>query len=356
MIGFRHFIGCAALAVASQFLAATPASAEDTEKTGLLAALGIEAAGGDTTIAEKGGEIEGYLLASRTLDEAAAKILGRLAGNKGPLLLLTSDESVNLSIGAVLSGRIGRLQADADAAAKACSPGSKALWSEKDFLGGASLTGADVAGALRTDQTIGGFDIALGERALINAMGAANAKGGTLDLRILSDMVAAPGNSPVVASFNALERTVAGLRPCAAIEKPDAAIAKAVKNAASVVSRFDALSSYATAPGEKGAPSPLERAAALGDLVRSDLRLLRVSVEKAGGTTLTRSNIFLKLGAPGAAVVSGGLVAGFRVVDPATGKLEQSGAVLCAMEQIKFASVRKTVLDNKPTADCILSN
>jgi hypothetical protein len=377
MIKVRHVIGCAALMLGSQYIA-TPAQAEDTEKTGLLAALGIEAAGGETTLGDNGGQIEGYLLASGTMNEAAETILGQIRASYGdrPMLLLTREEAVNLNVGTVLSQRIHRLRIAAIEAAATCKAAAKqkagggykaALDSsgtetpDNGTKSGPNLMGKDIAGLARTDQTIAGFDIALGERALINAIGAANRKGKPLDLRLVSDMVAAPADSPIVGLWNALESEVAALEPCASIEKPAASMAAAVKGAAAVVARFGALKTYALTPGDKGAPSPLEQAAALGDITTANPRLLRVAVEKVGGTTVTRSNIFLKLGLPGAVVVSGGLVAGYRVVDPATGRLEASGTVLCAIPQKSFGKVPTYVLrgdqatapDGGPVKNCV---
>lgn len=349
MIKVRHVIGCAALMLGSQYIA-TPAWAGDTVETGLLAALGIEAASGDTTLGEKGGEIEGFLLASRTMNEAARAIIGQLGAYQGkPILLLTREEAVNLdlNLGAALSRRIGLLRAKAESATTLCSLDKQdKLFNEKLFKG-LQPAPADFAGVLRTDKTITGFDIALGERALIDAIGAANAKGPKLDLRIPSDLIAAAGKSSLIEDWNMLKDSVHALRPCAD---------RKVESAATVVKNFDALSAEATTPGEKGAPSPLERAAALGDLAGADIKLLRVSVDKVGGTAVTRSNIFVRLGFGEAVRISGGLVANFRVVDPATGGLEQSGRVNCAIAQTDFKSVRKHVLDGAQTADCILSN
>lgn len=349
MIKIRHVVGCAALMLGSQYTP-TPAWAGDTAETGLLAALGIEAASGDTTLGDKGGEVEGFLLASRTMNEAARTIIGQLGGYQGkPILLLNREEAVNLdlNLGATLSRRIGLLQADADRAAKICSDAKQTNFLKGNFLKGLKPTAADFAGVLRTDKTIAGFDIALGERALIDAIGAANARGPKLDLRIPSDLVAAAGMSSLIRDWNALKRSIDALRPCAD-EK--------VESAANAVANFDALSAEATTPGEKGAPSPLERAAALGDLAGADIKLLRVSVDKVGGTAVTRSNIFVRLGFGEAVRISGGLVANFRIVDPATGRLEQSGRVNCAMAQTDFKSVRKQVLSRPQTTDCILSD
>lgn len=329
------------LAVAAQLFAAVPArAADDAGTTGLLGALGIEAVSGDTKLADHGGEIEGWLLASKYLDTVGAQIVQRAADSTGEgsrIILLTRDESFSLADASVLDRRIRLLSQrfeTFEAGQPAClTPVAKAADADAGAKAAAvKPTTADFAGALRTDTSIGGFDIPLQDRALINAIGHVNPPAGRthLDLRIPADMTAIPAKDGIVERWDALAVRASK-------------VATACKDDAGgkvLIAQFAAMDTYANTLGDKGASSPLERAAALGDLATGQTPLLlRVALEKAGGTTIARSNIFLKLGVPGAVVISGGIVAGYRLIDPATGALRASGLVECAFPQVNIANV-----------------
>ena len=63
-----------AITMAAAF-GAVPAHAEDEEEIGILAALGLTAAEGKTEVSDKGAELEGWMLASGTLANAAQAIV-----------------------------------------------------------------------------------------------------------------------------------------------------------------------------------------------------------------------------------------------------------------------------------------
>jgi len=332
-IGIR---AATALAMTLPLLTAAPArAADDTASTGILAALGIEAAGGDTKLGDKGGEIEGWMLATAHLDSVAREILSqvdasRIGGNAvsgRTIVLLARDEPFNLGLPGVISRRIALLQKRVDRYG-----GCPAAVSQRAALAGLpAITPADVAAVTRTDTTIAGFDIALEDRALISAIGHVNLGSGR-DLRISSDATAVPVGTGIIARWDNLEAAISALRGCVAAN--DSA-------GKGLIAQFDALDAFVNTPGDKGGSSPLERAAAIGDLANNPPLLLRVAVEKAGGTTITRSNIFLKLGFPGAVRISGGIVASYRVIDPVNGSLVNAGLVRCALPQVDFKDVSK---------------
>jgi hypothetical protein len=326
--------GVATLALAAQLLVASPAfAADEAANTGLLAALGVEAAGGNTELGGNGGQIEGWLLTSRYLDAVAVRILERTAAAGGGrrILLLAGDEPINLGLPSALSRRIALLKQRIAAYAVRTACTARIAEAEKtaEQRSLISPTLADLGGALRTDTKIDGFDIPLEDRALISAIGKVNGGNARLDLRIPSDATMVPEGG-IVTAWDSLADAAASLG-CAG---RDDDAGKALK------AQYDALDAYVNKPGEDGASSPLERAAALGDLaIGQPPLLLRVGVEKAGGTTIVRSNIFLKLGFPGAVMLSGGIVASYRLIDPVNGVLKSSGLVQCALPPVEFGSV-----------------
>lgn len=97
------------LAVASLVSMSNPALAEDdTAKTGLIAALGIEAASGKTTIAGGAGAIEAGLLSSDAMLRAGAIIasITNEAAGGGNVLVVSRDQQVSLAMVRVVQDRI----------------------------------------------------------------------------------------------------------------------------------------------------------------------------------------------------------------------------------------------------------
>ena len=84
-------------------------------------------------------------------------------------------------------------------------------------------------------------------------------------------------------------------------------------------------------------------AAELLAMTENGALVLRVAVEQTGGTAITRSNIFYTLGWPGAATVSAGFLASFRLTDPVKGTALLAGFVRCAVTPTRFQDVRKIV-------------
>ena len=341
MTKFRHFIGCAAIAIGAQYLAPAAALADDsTEKTGLLAALGIEAAGGETTVGDKGGQIEGYLLASKVLGLAARKVLDEVkkpAGNS-PLILLAGAEKINFGLPVVLSDRIDSLAAEVKLGlAEFCQKKKSDKMKPSSLGAGTKPQLADIAGMVRTDTKITGFDIDLTDQAFVTAIGAARQEG---DPRLLipSDATAVSQDSEIYKKWKGLSGEAYALKACANDNE----------SAKPILKRYDEFYSYATASPKDGTATPLEQAMALASLrglpnSSSKSNLLRVYLEKAGGSIITRSNIFFKLGAPGAVIVGGGFVAGYRLVNPEGGELLGGGSFTCVLPETKYRSVGKTL-------------
>jgi hypothetical protein len=70
------------------------------------------------------------------------------------------------------------------------------------------------------------------------------------------------------------------------------------------------------------------------------LRILRVRAS-AGGSTVSKKNLWTALGAPGAKV-SAGLIAEYELTDPATGKVEAWGTCSSVSKLLTFADVSRT--------------
>lgn len=309
----RSLFGSTLLAA---LLATAPAHAGDTEDATLFGALGLTAATGETKLGTGAGDIEAWLLTAGGLDAVAAEIRGRLGG-AGSYVLLTPDEKINLGAPTVLASRIAFLKAKIEN--RACKvpppPGVGAAAAVAPSIG-------DIGAALATDTTITGIVVAAQDRALVSALAAKRLEG--QKFFIPSDAVA-PSKSELVTNWNDLAFMAERCR-----EDP------ANKDAAEV-RLYDALDKEVNARTD-GA-SLLERAAATAALVEQTPKIVRVAIERAGGTTVVRSNVWYKLGFPGAVVMGGGLIASFRVINPASGEIEKAGIVRCGFPQRSFHKI-----------------
>lgn len=292
---------------------AAPAHAADTADTALLAAFGLTAASGETKLGTGAGDIEAWLLTAAALDDVAEDIASELS--PGNYILLTRDEKVNLAAPVVLAARIVFLQRKIDGLK--CAP-STAL------AAGVVVKPSDIGGMLKTDTTFAGIVVAAEDRALVNAVAAKGTT--TVFFHTAADAIA-PQDSALVARWNELTSSVEVCRGDPAHVESTA------------VKLFEALDKEVSVRSE--GVSLLERASALAALADKKPKLVRLAIERAGGTTIVRSNIWYKLGFPGAAVMGGGLVASFRVVDPVDGRVDHAGIVRCGFPQRRFEHITR---------------
>ena len=90
--------------------------------------------------------------------------------------------------------------------------------------------------------------------------------------------------------------------------------------------------------------------------------ILRTTIEQQGGTSITRSGILYTLGFPGAAQISAGLIASYRLVEPDTGQAKAAGFVLCVVKPVNIGRVARivqngdrvgTTFNESPTKDIV---
>lgn len=317
-------------------LGLAPADAEDEEEIGILAALGLTAAEGNTEVSDKGSELEGWMLASGTLDKAATKIAKvRNDSNQKDrkLILLSSNERFDLGAYFSATGNIEAATGKMDGVAAICAPfqdriGVRSVTEEAALARGNNLRIAQaVIGALKVDTKITGFDIGTPDAALLNLVaGKLNSTA-----RIPSDAIGSVDpKSPLVVSFKAmlvqrmdLERCAPKLPTATPAEKKDKANVEAA--AANAVAVEEALIAYDKDAGT----SLLNRALLAEPYLNKDFDVLRVKVEKGGGNLITRKNIFLQFGFPGALSVTAGTVVSYRYYTPSTGSVLAAGMLVC---------------------------
>lgn len=344
------------IAVSSALICAAPVAAQDgeAEEIGLLAALGLQAADGKTTLSASAGATEAMLLGSDSVNEAGAIIAGlvnhQLASRPDQhVLVLTGSESANLSNLRMVRERLTAFRDEA--ATLSCRDDSNKIQPDFSFFSDSmgaptTLLFSDLPGLLATSTTYAAVTAKVEERLLLNALSlnaglfvspASEARNEPARWQRAAFDREASGNrarfvipsesqgsqqSSLFRVYNGLLATVRPLRAC-----PDNPRVKPY------LALLDPYLTSLNSVSEAAPSSLLARAMQLDTAISADeqmTKILRLSVETSGGTTTTRSSIWFTLGFPGAATVSFGLQVSFRLIDTTTGRVNLSGIVRCA--------------------------
>lgn len=330
-----------------------PAMADDdAEVLAPLAYFGLKAADGKTTAAEGAGQLEVAALMDSVAQTVAMNIVtavGTAAGTeRKSVFLAMGQEPFDISTYAVVKARVERVAANIKIVAAQCptpapqptkSPGQDdGPTEDKGESGGkkADLSSraiiSDFLGLLRSDREVRSVTAPTATSMLRSAIMAQTIAG--MKWRSVTDLQAPVnfGEGSLLQSFDSA--TIAA----------NEAIAECSTNKASV----DSLKGYAAQlaslaePGEKGAPSQLERALALDGIPLDQTLILRVDVEQSGGTMVNTSNIWTTLGLEGLRF-GGGLLASYRLIDPKDQTVIASGTQMCLSPIRGFSGIHRAV-------------
>lgn len=355
-----------AICMAAMLLAITPAAADEVERTGIAAGLGLTAATGKTTMSDGAGAIEASLLDSDAM-LSAGKLIREiaLAGRKDStrqILILAKGDAVDFSMALWVMQRMEELrQRSAALPRSGCrkvpvvieqsqSSGSpfKSLDGGETETKKFGFARTDIVAALASDVTVGKIELSAEDRTLIHAIqmgGASDTSWRTLPadplvitpvvddgFRLLGDHAAVdPSSNEAFRRLAALQAWTDSNRQC------DSDIFKAMIE---TIDKF--IASVTTA--EKGVPAIVTSAQlASGGFDRLPL-ILRVAIDDRGGTAITRSNIWYTLGFPGAAVVTSGLKLSFQLSDPTLGTNIMSGQIRCFTRPTSYRDVRNMLV------------
>lgn len=290
------------------------AETSDSEAALIGAVIG-ELIANKTTLGANAGEIEGMMLAVPLLTSAASKLneeiksAGLQPSDKNILLL--EAESINLSLPGTIRTQINLFTEEFKAYCSGATdeqPGVRLLPNFSDnvdtAIAAAITAGPDVNTEIRS------YTYKPSEQMLANIL-----KSQLIgNWGRLEDVLAISPEAPLLTDWKVLRDT----------RKNREKACEATPRGKLVLSRFDDLDVKYSKPGDKGEPSLIEHATRIDALMKGEAKVLRVHVEKAGGSIINETNLLTRLGLP-AVRVSGAAIIGFRLFNPANGEVLGSG-------------------------------
>lgn len=303
---------------------------------------------GKVTLGDGAGSIETNMLVSSAIGVAARLIVADVQAPSGTLLL-AGDEAVTVDGFATFKAQVFGVDAalrgvmkpipstDSCEPPKAPPPPGFA-----PMVIGAAISA--IAGAIRTDTEVRGFTSDLGSAVLVRAVAAKAPGQFVLPSQVISPDI--KSDNLVVVSICKLQI----LRDAANAQIPAKPADDQKDHAAALaaaVGRYDTFLAGLTKPDDKGS-IPLATAYKQSVLIPNGRNLLRVYVDKAGGSLLTRRNLWTALGA-NAVGVSGGLLVSYTMTDPMTGMILKADMLRCGTG---LAGLREVRGDKDKPASC----
>jgi hypothetical protein len=280
--------------------------------------------GNETDLFDLAGALDEHAAAPA---DAAAEPEAQATPSLRPVLVLAGAEAIDFS-------HVGLIETEMWAIRRefrrlgippiAQAPGNQKLFSVP--VGTAVAVANAVAGLLRSETEITPVEVAgISERALANAVAGHLGRRAILPAAIVGRIA---NDAPLLLELNELAelRVQAGDR-LKTLAKAPKQNAKAIQELTKVVGRFDTFFARVTTADEKGVV-PIARAARLHAILVEQPSVLRVYVEKAGGSLINTKNITTTFGADPLRV-TGGLVASYALTDPADGRVWASDIFVC---------------------------
>lgn len=302
-------------------------------------ALALPSFSGATTLNAGAGGMEATILATAAVEAAADKIVEQTQ-KASKYIVLAGDEAIDFGI-------IGRQRVQMEAIRllflRANVPEKSVSALMNPALAIAAVSAA--AGLLRAETTVTPIELnAISSRMLATAVAG--------NLRTNALLPSAPvfppeeeaGSDIPWKQKTILQRlnTLIDMREAAAKmrkslgEKPKPKAKALADLLDAATARFDTFLTKATSPDEKGSV-PISEAARLEIMMKWSDRILRVYVEKAGGSLVNTKNLATTLGLD-PVKVSGGLVASYTITNPIAGNVENAGVFYC---RTTLTSLRK---------------
>ncbi len=325
-----------------------------------IAALGLPSFEGKTTMGDGAGAMEATMLASHAVRAAAAMIADGVPKESPTVVVLAGDEALDFS-------RIGALQAEMSAIRymmlRTLPPGEKG-----GFGGPAAIISAATAaaGLLRSDTEVAALDLsALSNRVLASMVAAKLGKNaiipsaaiGSVDTPTPAEPSPTPLPKPTWDQMTVMEKLneLVDMRRQVTAEmndykpkdpeKPTKDEQAKLAPFTTALARFDAFFARVTTGDEKGA-LPIVQTVRLEQIWRKKPHILRVYMDKVGGSRVTHKNIGTTLTLSSPVKISGGLVASYSLTDPSTGEQIAFDLLSCRTTFTTLGSVQRGVWKN----------
>lgn len=337
-------------------------NAEAARDRARIEALGLPSFEGTTTLNTGAGAIETTMLASRALDAAAQTIRGDiLAGDDDcsraqsqgasagspatrqracPIIVLAGDEAIDF-------GRIGALEVEMNALDTMFTHLGFGPAASSEAGGGAPAVIAAIsaaAGLLRSNTTVTPVDLqALSHRALATAVAGRLGADAILPSAAIGS-IPEPQASALLRKLNELfdrRLRVQQARDAIVLRDPTKPTQRH-KDLTAALARFDTFAARVTTPDSNGAV-PIVQAVRLESILGQGSRILRVHLDRVGGSLINRTNLLTTLGIADPVRVSGGLVASYTLTDPANGSVVKAGMITCRTTTARLRSVQRGV-------------
>jgi hypothetical protein len=276
---------------------------------------------GKVTLGEGAGQLEAWLLSSEAIQDAAGLIAGAV-GTDRSVLLLSGDETVDFQLLISLNEEIDDIARELRRAKDSAGTCGKTAGGPKlNFAPIIPMIGA-LGSVLQSSTEIRGINVDAKDRILLTAV--ARKLGAKA---ILPTAAAYPDSAetPLAVKLSNLSQSRAEaekLKGCLPAAKKSEIAALA-----SVITRHDTFRTAISTANAQGRVR-LADAFALQAIYTDTPRVVRLRLEKAGGTLLTRKSVWTALGFP-AVAVTGGVVATFIETDPTNGSVVTAGLITC---------------------------
>ncbi len=328
-------------------------------------ALGLPELTGKTELGDKAGVMETWILsggaiqaAATTIAETVAKAIKEDAAKApkedaaeapkgGGVIVVRSDEKLDLSLPETLVQEMKTLTRNANGVRsggicelpKKPADKSKPTLLPESLLGSAAPALGELVSLLKVETTITGTEIEAGDALLVDAIA------GQTGAWVVPSEARYAGDYSKTAlglawtDLLAARESVLDCRDALATPKPTDAIKARVAELDRAASAIDTFAAKVTQSGDDRI-SILTQAAIFQKWTMGEFRILRVSVEQAGGSLMKRNHVGTALGFTTGVKLSGGLVVSYRLTDPADGSATAGGLIVCRTIFTSMAQVQ----------------
>lgn len=301
-----------------------------------VAALGLPSFEGTTKLNAGAGEMEAMLLTAPAVRLAGNTIAQTVRAAPG-VILLAHNETIDLGLAGVLETEMEGL------ALQFASLGISAPHGVAVSGTVAAISAA--AGLFRANTEVTAAAVTVSDAMLVTAV-ASSLQGRA----VLPANAIAPPDQAVLDASELLKKlgSLSAINEAARVERDRLAASNGTKPndpkekivaIDAVRKRYDTFLARVTSPDATGAP-PLARAVRLEHLAKDKWPVLRVHVEKSGGSLINSKNITTFFGADPVRV-SGGLVVSYVLSDPATGTVKNAGIIACRTDLARLRAIQE---------------